>query len=99
MFESSGTENAATRLRGAALPPLLAFLIALVSRDLAPFFGRLAPLLYRAVTLLLFAGGVIGAVAIVRALLRERPRGLAWIWLAGAIAVEYLCVSMFLALT
>jgi uncharacterized membrane protein len=99
VFESVRSEDAAARFRSAAFAPLAAFLIALLYFSLYPLLERVPPFLFWTVVLVLFAGVVVGAVAMIREARRERPRGRALAWLIGAVAVELLCARTFLALT
>ena len=80
-------------MRAAALPPLIAFLLALLYLAVYPLLGRVPPLLFWMVVLILFAGTAAGAYAIARAATR-RALG----WLIPAVAMELLCAWMFLGM-
>jgi hypothetical protein len=95
LFESLEIDDAAARMRRAALPPLIAFLLALLYLTLYPLFGRVPKLLFWLVVLVLFAGTVGGLIAIVRA---GRPRGRALAWFAAAIVMELVCARMLLGM-
>lgn len=77
----------------------MAFLITLAYLTVYPLAGRVPPIVFWAVVVILLAGAVLGGIAIVRLLRRERVRGRALGWLAGAVAIELLCARMFLGLT
>lgn len=99
MFESIQTDDAAARLRTAALPPLIAFLAYLLYVTLYPLLGRVPVALFWLMVLILFAGTLLGLIAIVRIVRRERIRGRAAAWLIAAVLVELLCVRTFLSMT
>jgi ABC-type microcin C transport system permease subunit YejE len=99
LFESLPPDDAAARIRSAAVPPLAAFLITLAYLTVYPMLSRVpAPLFWTTVTILLL-GTILGAIALIRVVRRERVRGRALGWLAAAIAIELLCARMFLGLT
>jgi hypothetical protein len=99
MFESLPADDASARARSAARPPLVAFLLTLVYLTLYPLADRVPPILFWSVVTILLAGAVLGAVAIVRLVRRERIRGRALGWLAGAAVIELLCARMLAGLT
>ena len=80
-------------MRAAALPPLLAFLLALLYLTVYPLVGRVPPLLFWLMVSVLFAGTAGGLVMIMRAASR---RVLAW--LVPAVAMELVCAWMFLGM-
>ena len=80
-------------MRAAALPPLIAFLLALLYLSVYPLLSRVPPPLFWLVVLILFAGTALGLVKIVRAATR-RALG----WLIPAVAMELLCAWMFLGM-
>lgn len=96
MFESLPVDDTAARIRAAALPPLIAFLLTLVYLTVYPVLGGVPPLLFWSVAAILLGGTILGAIAIVRVLRRERVRGRALGWLTGAIVIELVCARMFL---
>ena len=98
MFESIQTESASARFRGAAFAPLAAFLFAQFFYMLVPLFERVPAALFRSVDVILFAGVVVGAVAIIRVVRSAEIRGLAIAWLIAAILAELLCLWLFLTL-
>lgn len=98
MFESIRADDAAARLRAAALRPFAAFLVALAYLTLYPLFTRVPPWLFWSIAAVLFAGAVLGFASIVRVVRRERIRGRAIAWLLAAIAVELLCARLLLGL-
>ena len=93
MFESLDRDDAAQRLRAAALPPLAAFLIALVYLTVYPLLPRVPALLFWTIAAILLAGAILGAIKIVR--VRNPAIG----WLVVAIAMELVCVWLLLSLT
>lgn len=99
MFESIQTEDAAARFRSAAMPPLIAFAIALLYFTVYPLLPRVPALLFWSVVAVLVAGSIGGVVAIAGAVRRERPRARAVAWLVAASLVELLCARTLLALT
>lgn len=99
MFESLPVDDAAARARAAAIPPLAAFLITLVYLTVYPLLTRVPAILFWLVVTVLLAGSVFGGIAIVRLVRRERVRGRALVWLAGAILIELVCARLFLGLT
>jgi hypothetical protein len=46
LFESVGIDEAPARMRAAALPPLAAFVVAVVYLAVYPLFGSVPPLLF-----------------------------------------------------
>ena len=80
-------------MRAAALPPLIAFLLALLYLSVYPLLGRVPPPLFWLVVLILFAGTAAGACAIARAATRRAAA-----WLIAAVAMELLCAWMFLGM-
>lgn len=99
MFESLPVDDASARARAAAIAPLVAVLVTLVYLTIYPLARRVPPPLFWTVVAILFAGVILGATAAARLLLRERVRGRAAGWLAGAIVIELLCGRLFLGLT
>lgn len=99
MFESVQSDDLAARLRSAAMPPFAAFGLALLYFTIYPMLKRVPAALFWTVVLILLAGTVAGAVAIVRTVRRERPRGRAIGWLVAALLVELLCARTLLSLT
>lgn len=98
MFESVRSDDAAARLRSAAIAPLAAFLVYLLYLAVYPLFTRVPAVLFRLVTVVLLIGAVAGAVAITRVVRGHSMRGRAFAWLVGAAVVELLCVRTFLAM-
>jgi uncharacterized membrane protein YecN with MAPEG domain len=98
VFESIPADDASARLRVAAVPPLVVFVLALLYLTVYPLLARVPVALFWIVVLILLAGSVLGAIAIVRAVRRERPRGRALGWLAAAIAIELVCARICLGL-
>jgi hypothetical protein len=98
LFESVQVDDGAARFRSAAVPPIAAFAVALLYFTFYPMLGRVPAALFWSVVAILFIGVVAGAIAIVRAVRRERPRGRVLAWCVGAIVVELLCARTFLAL-
>lgn len=99
MFESVQRDDIAARLRSAAMPPFAAFGLALLYFTIYPMLQRVPATLFWGVVLVLLSGTVAGAVAIVRAVRSERPRGRAIGWLVAALLVEILCARTLLSLT
>ena len=99
MFESVQRDDIAARLRSAAMPPFAASGLALLYFTIYPMLARVPAALFWAVVLVLLAGTVVGAVAILRAVRSERPRGRAIGWLVAAVIVELLCARTLLSLT
>ncbi len=78
---------------------MAAFLFAQLYFAVYPLFERVPPLLFWCIDLVLFAGALLGGLAILRILLRTKIRGAAIGWLIAAGIGELLCVWQFLALT
>lgn len=99
MFEESlFVDDAATRLRSAAVPPLAAFLIALGYLTIYPLLGRVPAALFWAIVVILAAGAVVGAIKILRVIRRERIRGRAIGWLVAAAAITLVCARFALSM-
>ncbi|HEX6086338.1 MAG TPA: hypothetical protein VF266_17545 [Thermoanaerobaculia bacterium] len=87
-------------MRAAALPPLIAFLLALLYLSIYPLFDRVPPWLFWLVVVILFVGTVGGLVKIVRAVGDRRsrlsggPGRIAWPPLIPAVAMELICAWM-----
>lgn len=99
MFESLPVDDTAARIRSAAGPPLTAFLLTLAYLTIYPMFTRVPAALFWSIATILLAGTMLGGLAIVRILRRERVRGRAIGWLAGTVALELTCARIFLGLT
>jgi predicted benzoate:H+ symporter BenE len=99
LFESIQTDETAARFRAAALPPLAAVLLTVAYLTVYRLLARIPALLFWSVAAILLLGTVLGAMAIVRAVRRERPRGTALGWFAGAILADLLCARMLLWFT
>jgi hypothetical protein len=99
LFESLPVDDAAARIRAAALPPLIAFLLTLVYLTVYPMLSRVPAALFWSVAAILLCGTIAGAIAIVRVVRRERVRGRALGWLTGAVLIELVCARMVLGLT
>ncbi len=100
MFEESVlADDAASRLRGAAVPPLAAFLLTLGYLTLYPLFGRVPAALFWSVVAMLAIGAIAGAVRLVRVLRSETIRGAAIGWLSGAAAITLVCAYLAVTLT
>lgn len=100
MFEESVlVEDAASRLRGAAVPPLAAFLLLLGYVTMYPLLGRVPAALFWSVVAVLATGAVAGAVKLVRVIRSEKIRGTAIGWLTGAAALTFACAYMAVTLT
>lgn len=87
------------RLRAAAVPPLVAFLGALVYFTLYPLLPRVPAVLFWTMAVVVLAGAVAGIIGIARVVCRERIRGRAIGWLVVACAITLLCARLFLSLT
>jgi hypothetical protein len=96
LFETIHADDAATRLRNAAIVPLAAFLFAQIYSTLTPFLSRVPPWLFWSVTVVVLAGAVIGALLIVRIVRRESIRGRAVAWLIAAIVLDLICLRLWL---
>ena len=100
MFEESLiADDAASRLRGAAVPPLAAFLLTLGYLTLYPLLGRVPAALFWSIVAILAIGAAAGAVRLVRVVRRETLRGRAIGWLAGAGAMTLVCAYLAVTLT
>ena len=91
MFEAGFRDDAASRLRGAAAPPLAAFLIALGYLTIYPLLERVPAALFWSIVAVLATGAILGAINIVRVLRSEKLGGRDYGWLAVAAAVTLLC--------
>lgn len=98
MFESVRSDDAAARIRSAAVPPLAAFLVALAYLTIYPMLTRVPPALFWSVVLVLASGALLGAIAIIREVRRERVRGRAFGWLVAAAAMELMCAWLTVGL-
>ncbi|HEX8169284.1 MAG TPA: hypothetical protein VF824_01955 [Thermoanaerobaculia bacterium] len=99
MFESLELENASTRLRAAAMFPLLAYVFAQFYFTLYPLLVDVAPWSFWLNDIVLGAGSAAGLVGIAGAVRRERVRGKAIGWLIAACIIEFLCARLFVAIT
>ena len=99
MFESIQTDDAAARFRAAAIPPVVAVSVALLYLTIYRLLPRVPAPLFWSIVAILLMGTVFGAIAIVRAVRRGRPRGTAIGWLAGAIAIDFSCAWLLLSFT
>ncbi|HKR66108.1 MAG TPA: hypothetical protein VJZ00_20420 [Thermoanaerobaculia bacterium] len=95
MFESIPADTAPQRLRRAATPPLIAYILAQVFFSILPIVGKIESGFFVIVELVLLAGAIAGAIRIIRTLRAMRIRGIALVWLALALIVEYLCARLF----
>jgi hypothetical protein len=88
LFESVRTDDTpAARFRSAALPPVAAVLVTVGYLTVYRLLAHVPAALFWAI------------VAILRAVRRERPRGIALGWLAAAILADLLCARILLWLT
>jgi hypothetical protein len=99
VFESVFLDDASSRLRSAAVPPLASFLLTLGYLTLYPILGHVPAALFWSVVLILAVGAVVGATRIVRILRAERIRGRALGWLTGAAGLTLICAYLALNLT
>lgn len=91
MFEAVFRDDAASRLRTAAVPPLASFLMALGYLTIYPMLTRVPAALFWSVVAVLAFGAFLGAVNIIRVVRSETLAGRAYGWLAMAAAVTLLC--------
>jgi hypothetical protein len=98
LFESIKADDAAARLRGAAVPPLAAFLLALFYLTIYPMLGRVPAPLFWAIVAIELAGALGGAVMIARVATRERIRGRALGWAAIAGLITLACAWLFVSM-
>jgi hypothetical protein len=99
VFESIQAESAGVRLRNAAVFPMAAYLFTLAYLTLYPLLERVPAALFWLVPLVLLAGGVTGAVLIVRIVRATRMHEGGAGWLVAATLIELLCVWQFLRMT
>lgn len=97
MFESLERDDAAHRLRNAAVVPAAAFLFAQFYVLLHPLLPRVPAALFWFIVAIVLAGAIAGAVLIVRIVRSERVRGRAAGWFALAVIAELVCLRQFLA--
>ena len=91
MFDSVFTDDAASRLRGAAAPPLAAFLIALGYLTIYPLLNRVPAALFWTIVAVLAAGAILGAINIIRVLRSVKLEGRDFGWLTAGAAITLLC--------
>jgi len=94
LFESIRTDDAATRLRNAAIIPLAAFLFAMTYFTATPFLTRVPAALFWSVATIVLIGAIAGAVAIVGVVRAETIRGRAIAWLIAAIIIDLVCLRL-----
>jgi hypothetical protein len=99
LFESLQTDETAARFRAAAVPPLAAVFLTVTYLTVYRLLARVPAALFWSVVAILLLGTILGAMAIVRAVRRGRPRGTALGWLIGAILADLLCARIFLWVT
>jgi hypothetical protein len=99
MFEAVFRDDAASRLRGAAVPPLTSFLVALGYLTIYPMLTRVPAALFWSIVVVLAAGAILGAIAIVRVLRSEKLAGRDFGWLAVAAAVTLFCAHAALSMS
>lgn len=80
-------------MRRAALPPLIAFVLWLLYLAIYPLFARVPATLFWVIIAMLFAGTLLGAIAIVRAARRDVIA-----WLVAAILIELACARVLLGM-
>ena len=80
------------------VPPLVAFLLALLYLTVYPLFSRVPAAVFWIVCALLVAGCILGATGILREVRRERVRGRAVAWLVAATGIELLCTWITLGM-
>jgi len=99
LFEEFEDRDPAAAVRRIAAVPLGAFLVEQGYFTLAPFFGRVRPVLFWSIALVLLAGTAIGVIGLLRFVHRHTLDGrlIAWIVVAGAVTL--LCGGAFLALS
>jgi hypothetical protein len=98
LFESVQSDDAAARVRSAAIAPLAAGLLYLLYLTVYPLFGRVPAALFWLMTAIQLAGAIGGAIAIIRVVRAHSMRGRAFAWLVGAVIVEVFCARTFLAM-
>jgi hypothetical protein len=96
VFESIRTDDGATRLRNAAIPPLAAFLFAQIYVTATPFLPRVPAWLFWSVTVLVLAGAVGGAMAIARGIRSGPLDRRAAVRLVAALACELACLGLWM---
>jgi len=97
--ESLLTEDAASRFRAAAVPPLASVLLTLGYLTIYPLLGRVPAALFWSVVAILVLGAVAGAIGIVRVFRTEQVRGRAFGWLVGAAVLTLVCGYLAVTLT
>ena len=80
-------------MRAAALPPLIAFVVAVLYLAVYPLFGSVPPLLFWLVVAILFAGAALGLFRIIRAASRR-----VLFWLVAAVVMELVCARVLLGM-
>jgi hypothetical protein len=99
VFDSARLPETNVRLRGAAFPPFLGFVLAelaltlqpsLQAREPAAVFWVLAPLVS--------LGALAGAVLLLRIVITDTIRGRAIGWLLVALVMDYVCARLALAM-
>ena len=80
-------------MRAAALPPLAAFVVAVLYLAVYPLFGSVPALLFWLVVAILFAGAALGLFRILRATSRR-----VLFWLVAAVVMELVCVRVLVGM-
>jgi hypothetical protein len=95
LFESLPVDDAAARLRAAAAAPLAAVGLTLLYLTIYPTLPVVPAPLFWLVAALLLLGAILGARGLLVVVRAQRIRGRAVVWLIGALAVELVCVRLF----
>ena len=99
MFESVQQDDAAQRLRHAAIFPMAAFLFAQAYFLVYPLLPAVPATLFWFVVLVLVAGATRGFASLLRVARSEPMRGRALAWLIAASLAELACIAQMLAMT
>jgi hypothetical protein len=80
------------------IPPLGAFLLALLYLTVYPLFSRVPAVVFWSMCAALVLGSLVGAAGLIREVRRERVRGRAVAWLAAGAGIELLCTWIALGM-
>lgn len=99
MFDSARLPETNARLRGAAFPPFLGFVLAELALTVQPSLAaREPPWAFWTLATLVSGAVIAGAVLLVRVAIADSIRGRAIGWLVVALVMEYVCARLALAM-
>lgn len=99
MFDSARLPDTNVRLRGAAFPPFLGFVLAELALTLQPSLQAREPAaVFWSLATLVSLGALAGAVLLVRTAFTSKLRGRAIGWLLVAAVMDYVCARLAIAM-